>query len=810
MEIKILQVFYGKDGLPYKDKDRQVHFPITGTGFLGASNTTKIKFYYDELDNLDETTWVAVSKLPNGKLGSRVLESYLDEELNEHYALLELDNYYTQYKGDVFISLQGYQGGVNLDFNEETEQYEIHGTPTIAATGSIKFTNNYAPHFVGSGETDNVNFQRILADLGTKLGIRAKSEFVTTLPTVGENDTFYVIRNDANRPSLANIYIWNGETQHYVWVGDNTLDLGDYYTKEEGEQFEEEIDNRVTSVESELASVAEGSPKGVYATVSDLTTDNPSHDYIYLVLADNKWYYWDGADWTAGGTYMTSSPDSELDPKSNNTVENSVVTQAIQKLCKVYLTLTSGAYIDYVNGNIDTATGYYATQWIKVNPNETYKIVDVTAAYNRTGLAFYDKNKAFISGIQYGSNVSNQLGNLEFTTPSNCEFVRLTTKQDSILYKYVSNQLEEEDKLIYSYDNEGLEVATYLENDGTVDYDPTYNPLQCLTGYIYIKNASRIEITNGSSTANVYHGYYDETFNLISTVKATGNMLITNIPGNAVFMRCTMKRASASDTTINGAINIVFYSNAVIKELSKPYGYGYFNYLPREISCFLNVGVIGDSLASGAAVAGSPGNIQDTPDNFAYSWGQFLARLTGNKYYNFSFGGAKVKTWLESTYATQCYDGEHNCECYIIGLGVNDYGAGTTQGTTADIDLEDYNNNADTFCGNYGKIIQKIQEICPKAKIFCLTSPIGAWSYNNRIKQIVQLFDNCYSIDLFNNGLYKYGPIAYYRRGGHYNAIAYMLIARIIAKEIDKFIENNPDEFNQIEFINTNYEWSNS
>ena len=89
MEIKILQVFYGKDGLPYKDKDRQVHFPITGTGFLGASNTTKIKFYYDELDNLDETTWVAVSKLPNGKVGSRVLESYLDEELNKRKILID-------------------------------------------------------------------------------------------------------------------------------------------------------------------------------------------------------------------------------------------------------------------------------------------------------------------------------------------------------------------------------------------------------------------------------------------------------------------------------------------------------------------------------------------------------------------------------------------------------------------------------------------------------------------------------------------------------------------------------------------------
>lgn len=324
MEIKILQVFYGKDGLPYKDKDRQVHFPIAGTGFLGASNTTKIKFYYDELDETNQTTWVAVSKLPNGKLGSRVLESYFDDELNEHYALLELGEYYTQYKGDVFISLQGYQGGVNLDFDEETQQYEIHGTPTIAATGSIKFTINYAPQFVGSGQTENISFQRILADLGTKLGIRAYSEHVEELPSEGSPDVFYVVNDDPNNPNLANIYIWNENTSHYIWVGDNTLDLGDYYTKEQGEQFEEDIEGRVSSVENELSSVAQGSPKGVYQTLAALQLANPDHSYIYIVLDDGEnighWYYWNGSAWTDGGQYL-SAVTPTVSHKNNQLVD---------------------------------------------------------------------------------------------------------------------------------------------------------------------------------------------------------------------------------------------------------------------------------------------------------------------------------------------------------------------------------------------------------------------------------------------------------------------------------------------------------
>ncbi len=170
MKIKILQVFYGEDGLPYKDQARTVHYPITGSGFQNANNTTQIRFYFSKLSG-ENTTWVAVSKLPNGRIGSKVLETYDDGGINEPYALLELDSFYTQYKGDVFISLQGYQNGVQVTYDEETEIYTITGTPTIASTGSIKFTNNYASSFVGSGEEENVTLQQIFGELSKYLKI---------------------------------------------------------------------------------------------------------------------------------------------------------------------------------------------------------------------------------------------------------------------------------------------------------------------------------------------------------------------------------------------------------------------------------------------------------------------------------------------------------------------------------------------------------------------------------------------------------------------------------------------------------------
>ena len=168
MESKVLRVFYGNDCLPYKDSNRSVHFPIVGNAFQGANNSTEIRFYYGLLAG-DDTTWVAVTKLPNGKIGSKVLTSYLDSELNEYYAKLELSSFYTQYKGDVYISLQGYQGGVTVE--EDDGIYTITGTPTIRATGSIKLAINYAAQFVGSGEEENVTLQEIFGYLATKLDI---------------------------------------------------------------------------------------------------------------------------------------------------------------------------------------------------------------------------------------------------------------------------------------------------------------------------------------------------------------------------------------------------------------------------------------------------------------------------------------------------------------------------------------------------------------------------------------------------------------------------------------------------------------
>ena len=399
MKTKVLQVFYGADNLPYKDQERTVHFPVIGSGFMGASNTTQIKFYFKEIGD-DAVKYVAVSKLPNGKVGSKVLENYFDSELNEPYALLELDSYYTQYKGDLFISLQGYQGGVQVNYNEDTELYEIEGTPTIQATGSIKFTNNYATQFVGSGEEQNITLQQLLAiisdtvlryyvnsnstlaevfdEIGTKIcavdiegdeylcEMSGNTNIVlydihnqewyafsgantTTIDSVLQDSNKHVIATKEDLENFGNLFTYKGTASVSeinaltdidngwcynltdsgtltlgnlsVETGDNVAFngsvwtklssetiLGQYYTKQEGQEFEEEIDNRVDAIENQVQQVASGSPKGVYTTLEALQTAYPTGaEGIYVVQADGHWYYWNGSAWADGGVYLAAN-----------------------------------------------------------------------------------------------------------------------------------------------------------------------------------------------------------------------------------------------------------------------------------------------------------------------------------------------------------------------------------------------------------------------------------------------------------------------------------------------------------------------
>lgn len=228
MTTKTLSIFYGADNLPYKDEAREIHFPLVGNTFNGSNNVTNIRFYVDRIGGAESVTWLVVSKLPNGQIGNEVLNSnnaVYDEELGEHYIELSLSSYYTSLKGDVYLSLNGYQGGVEVEQDEDTGVYSIYGTPTIQATGVVKIGINYAPQLLAGSHFNTSDLQQVLGAISDKANISDVILVVDNIATIdlsGYNDgqLFYdkatklIYKND------------NGEIKYFD--GPAIVNLGSY------------------------------------------------------------------------------------------------------------------------------------------------------------------------------------------------------------------------------------------------------------------------------------------------------------------------------------------------------------------------------------------------------------------------------------------------------------------------------------------------------------------------------------------------------------------------------------------------------
>ena len=214
--------------------------------------------------------------------------------------------------------------------------------------------------------------------------------------------------------------------------------------------------------------------------------------------------------------------------------------------------------------------------------------------------------------------------------------------------------------------------------------------------------------------------------------------------------------------------------------------------------------MIGDSLMSGA---GYDTRTSGVHDNIEFAWWKVLERKSGCTYRRFCVGGMSTRSFItNASYGLPvALTAGNECNLYIIGLGVNDRAIGDSYlGTSSDIDLVDPDNNADTYYGNYAKIIQKIIAANPGCKFILFTDPRTDGDFNDAVREIAGMFSNCYLADLWA----VYSP--YFTTGGffdkykdssaHYPAMAYSAMAKLLERAIDDCINDNRADFVDIQY----------
>lgn len=245
-------------------------------------------------------------------------------------------------------------------------------------------------------------------------------------------------------------------------------------------------------------------------------------------------------------------------------------------------------------------------------------------------------------------------------------------------------------------------------------------------------------------------------------------------------MYCRTKFGSA------GWTKWVKLSNDVAHQAEAPFA---------DLALFPRIGVVGDSYASGAIYFNNSYN-----DNYAISWPQILARKKGVTVTNYTRGGLATDTWLTSPKGLTLMQSSPADDLYILALGINDnyhYGEdylGSLSDITAHNSRADY---ANTFYGNYGRIIEEIKEHAPHAKIVIMglaSDSEGAVMFTAAIQEIANHYGIAYAAQrddaFFLDSFYRNNMIS-----GHPTAVGYAGMACAIERLLNKCMVEQYDYF---------------
>ena len=659
------------------------------------------------------------------------------------------------------LMLKGEKGDASEGENNVIEKVQVNGTDLPVTNKTVNVTVPIVDSAISSSSTNPVENKAIYNALSDKVDTSSLNNYYEISEVDGllngkvDNSTLddYYTKTQSYSQSETNSLLDDKADVSIIETINETL-LTKANTDDVATTYatKTELNNDVSNLSTRINSLASGSPKVVSSTSA--MTDA---EQIYVLSSNMHIYYYDGTQ------FVDSNVQYSTDTSIMSGYYSLLNTQNMWNLF--------GSDFNNLVGN----KIYFCSQPASVTlSNEPY------SHFNGTVMCFNNRENTTSGLVQFAYNPSRGLYMRQCWGTTWYSWKQVATLTDLEQYRDV---LKGYGTLVNTVDAWGS-----FSNDFNNLTNNRIYTVQNTTG------VTQLHSPTGSNVSGTLLSY-----NYYSASRDGHCQLFINAGNKHIYYRIKWG-SSWSDWT-----------DLISSQYINPILNNGFNELYKA---FDTVGVIGDSLASGES-AYKDNNTTKYIDIYEKSWGQFMARDSGNTYYNFSKGGLTTRSWFTTTegYPTAS-DGNHKCKAYIIALGVNDQPLGSDYiGTSSDINLSDYTQNADTFYGNYAKIIQTMKIQQPKAKFFLLTVPNVATSFddiNTAIRYMATIFDNVYVIDLRNDYISYFSQGSFIinnRRSGHFNAIAYEYIAKMFEQWISQYMYDNYSEFNQVEFIGTEYEW---
>lgn len=581
------------------------------------------------------------------------------------------------------------------------------------------------------------------------------------------------------------------------------------------------VGQQFTNTNTEITALraAVGSPLKA-STVAQMTDTNKI--YVYTGSESGytagNWYYYNGTAWVSGGVYNSIAIETDKTlTVSDMAADAKVVGDDIADLKSelhasdsglVLLTIIPGRYVNPSTGAYITSQTQSAIDYVDCSDFSAVTLyAPVATAYG----AWYDSTKTRTASLSIKSGLQT------IPVPSGAKYFACSLKNESIsglkIYTNVGSAMIKASNAVELNKLTGNDVTitsgdfiSYLTgNIGTSSLYGATGKIPVVGGTQYHLNIYSKSVTDNSGLAFYRDGGF---ISGVQFIKDTAEYIVT-APDNANQIAISVTLANS----IYGYFELTALSN--LKDLTEYIYKTIRDTVPETIPnvfAFQTVGVVGDSLASGCSNYKDDQDVWHALDRKAFAWGKFLEKRQGCSVTLFSQGGMNTKTWF--TNAEGYAKAQNNpCECYYIGLGVNDYASrgAAYLGTIDDVHVGSEDLNADTFYGNYSKIIAKLTEIQPRCKIFCFTMPDSQSAsqtrldYDTAIRTVVALYDNAYLLDLAGDTFYTSEPIISTFYGAHYLATGYSMMADHILEITNQFMLDNLNEFDDIQWITNNY-----
>ena len=451
---------------------------------------------------------------------------------------------------------------------------------------------------------------------------------------------------------------------------------------------------------------------------------------------------------------------------------------------------TAGAATTYSSNKIETIKEELGSQIKdKANKNEVFSMAnmgqDIKEAMTGGSVAVVGKNAILTENIVDGQVTYSKTDFLELDNSKQCY-------TGEVLRNVFLNQASSQNTTTKFIERENSLIAIVKIKPRT-----TYSILKEKSSTTSTRNVWTYTFSQDKITkVNKYSG------NPRNTVNGTYTEITSGDNHNYLYINYTTKNENCYIQVAEGTNKNSFYAkgdyNIIIPKNISVYNKfevdEKINNLPLEISNEVDVFqkvlfnkflCIGDSITKGYR----NGNYTDKTKSYP----AFLSKLSGWECVNAGEAGFTSINWFNSwsnSYIKEGYDG------YIIKLGQN---GGLTDTIDTDCIGSSYLDYAETNTGCYCKIIERIMERTPKAKIFLVSIRSSATDTNDVIRKIAAKY-NLPFIDLSKYQENLDASKFHVSASGssydvHFNTIGYTYLADAIYKGILKSIHEREDEY---------------